>query len=101
LFFGSAKPDGSAVTEEEFRLFLDQQGTPRFPEGLTLLVDLGQFRDVSGVIMQERSMLLIFLYSFGQTASYDNIEHIREAYKAALQQQSVLRMDSRARVSFR
>jgi hypothetical protein len=56
LFFGSAKPDGSTVTEEEFRLFLGQQVTPRFPDGLTLVVGLGQFRDVSGVIMQERSI---------------------------------------------
>jgi len=37
LFFGSAKPDGSAVTEEEFSTFLDQVITPRFPDGLTLL----------------------------------------------------------------
>ena len=100
LVLDSAKPDGSAVTEEEFRLFLDQQVTPRFPKDLTLLVDLGQFRDVSGVIMPERSMLLILLYPFGQTASDDNIEHIREAYKAAFQQQSVFRTDSRACVSF-
>jgi Protein of unknown function (DUF3574) len=100
LVLGSAKPDGSAVTEEEFRRFLDQQVTPRFPEDLTLLVDLGQFRDVRGVITPERSMLLILLYPFGQAASDDNIEHIREAYKAAFQQQSVFRTDSRACVSF-
>ena len=100
LVLDSAKPDGSAVTEEEFRRFLDQQVTPRFPEDLTLLVDLGQFRDVSGVIMPERSMLLILLYPFGQAASEDAIEHIREAYKAAFQQQSVFRTDSRACVSF-
>ena len=51
LVLGSAKPDGCTVTEEEFRLFLEQQVIPRFPKDLTLLVDLGQFRDVSGVIM--------------------------------------------------
>ena len=45
-------------------------------------------------------MLLILLYPFGQTASHINIEHIREAYKAAVQQQSVLRTDSRTCVSF-
>jgi hypothetical protein len=100
LFFGSAKPDGSMVTLEEFRLFLGQEVTPRFPDGLTLLVGLGHFREASGATVQERSMLLILLYPFRQSGSSDNIEQIREAYKIAFQQQSVLRVDSRACVSF-
>src|SRR5688500_2481254 len=41
LFFGTAKPNG-VVTDEEFLLFLDQEVTPRFPDGLTLLKGDGQ-----------------------------------------------------------
>jgi hypothetical protein len=37
LFFGRAKPDGSMVTDEEFRSFLDKVITPRFASGLTAL----------------------------------------------------------------
>src|SRR5262245_54518677 len=33
LYFGTAKPEG-AVTEAEFREFVDQFVTPRFPDGL-------------------------------------------------------------------
>ena len=44
LFFGTAKPDGTAVTDEAFSTFLDEQITPRFPDGLTLLKGDGQFR---------------------------------------------------------
>src|SRR5262245_35074003 len=32
LYFGSARPDGSVVTEEEFRKFLNEEITPRFPD---------------------------------------------------------------------
>src|SRR3979411_1880289 len=58
LFFGSNKPDGSVVSEAEFQRFLDLEITPRFPDGLTLLTGLGQFRGSSGRVERERSMLL-------------------------------------------
>jgi hypothetical protein len=94
LFFGSAKPDGSEVTMEEFQQFLDDEITPRFPDGLTLLMGLGQFRGSSGVIIQERSMLLILLYPVEvRRDSSVKIEEIREAYKKLFQQESVLRAD--------
>ena len=94
LFFGSAKPHGSEVTTEAFQRFLDDEITPRFPDGLTLFMGLGQFRGSSGVIIQERSMLLILLYpaeTLGDSSV--KIEQIREAYKKLFQQESVLRAD--------
>lgn len=100
LFFGSAKPDGTVVTAEEFQQFLNEQITPRFPDGLTLLVGLGQFRGSSGTIEQERSMLLILLYPLDMRSSNRKIEEIRETYKRLFQQESVLRVDSLGKVSF-
>jgi Protein of unknown function (DUF3574) len=94
LFFGSARPDGPAVTESEFQAFLDQCVTPRFPDGLTLLVGLGQFRGADGVPIEERSMLLILLYpDDARRESSSKIEEIRDAYKQIFQQESVLRAD--------
>jgi hypothetical protein len=94
LFFGSAKPDGSEVTTEAFQRFLDDEITPRFPDGLTLFMGLGQFRGSSGVIIQERSMLLILLYPVETLGdSSVKIEQIREAYKKLFQQESILRAD--------
>jgi hypothetical protein len=100
LYFGSAKPDGSVITEEEFRQFLDQEITPQFPDGLTLLVGLGQFRGANGVIVQERSMVVILFYPLPTQESSQKIEHIRDRYQQLFQQESVLRIDGRARVSF-
>jgi hypothetical protein len=96
LFFGSNKPDGTVVTEQQFARFLDLEITPRFPDGLTLLTGLGQFRGSSGTIERERSMLLILLYPRATArASGVKIEEIRTAYKAQFNQESVLRADER------
>jgi hypothetical protein len=94
LYFGTAKPDGSTVTDQQFDTFLDEIITPRFPEGLTLVSGLGQFLGSAGVIVQEASKLLILLYpERARKANNSKIEEIREAYKQSFQQESVLRSD--------
>ncbi len=100
LYFGSNKPDGTVVTEEEFKQFLDTAITPRFPDGLTLLTGFGQFRNSQGIIVQERSMVLILLYPLQRSDANQKIEEIRRDYKQMFQQESVLRVDSLAKVSF-
>lgn len=93
LFFGSAKPDG-AVTEEEFKAFLDEVVTPRFPDGLTVMKADGQFRGADGVTIKEDSYVLILLYPVeGQKASSRSIDAIRAEYMRRHQQESVLRVD--------
>ena len=94
LFFGTAKPDGSTVTEQEWRGFLDEEITARFPDGLTVMTGIGQYRDENDRVIQERSMLVILLYP--REAARDSgakIEQIRDAYEQQFQQQSVLRTD--------
>src|SRR5436853_1492971 len=100
LFFGTNRPNKPPVSDERFQRFIDQQVTPRLPDGLTLLTGLAQFKNSSGVIIQERSKLLILLYPLTDTDASNRIEAIRENYKQTFQQESVLRVDSRAGVSF-
>ncbi len=91
------------MTNKEWKKFLNKEITPRFPDGLTVLMGSGQFRDSSGEIIKEKSRLLILLYPVEtQAESSARIEQIREAYKQAFQQQSVLRADNPdpVRVSF-
>ena len=96
LFFGADKPDGTEVTEQEWSRFLDREVTSRFPDGLTVLTGVGQFRDASGVVTQESSKVLILLYpSKKSKESNRKIEMIREAYKRDFKQESVLRVDDR------
>jgi len=94
LFFGTAKQDGTVVSDEDFRLFLGDTVTRLFPDGLTLLNGLGQFKDASGNIIQEKSFVLILLYpSQARKESSKKIEEIRREYKGRFNQQSVLRVD--------
>jgi len=100
LFFGTAIRDGGVVTDEQFRVFLDSEITPRFPLGLTILTGYGQFLNSTGVIQQERSFVLILLYPQSSQDSNRKIEEIRTLYKARFNQESVLRADTNNAVSF-
>ena len=100
LYFGAEKPDGSEVTEVEFEQFVDDEATPSFPDGLTTLTGEGQYRGSDGAIVEEKSFVLILLYPPGDTEANAEIEEIREEYKSEFEQESVLRVDTSARVSF-
>ena len=81
-------------------LFVDQQVTPRFPDGLTLLAGYGQFRNSAGVIDKEKSLVLILFYPPQMRDASKLIEQIRETYKGMFQQESVLRADANNFISF-
>ena len=99
LYFGLSRADGPDVTEDEFQHFLDTVVTPRFPDGLTLLTGDGQFRGSSGIVVQERSKLLILFYPWSN-ARNRAVEQIRAHYKRDFQQEAVLRVDDSSCVSF-
>ncbi len=100
LFFGSQKLDGSPVSEEEFSQFVNIEVTPRFPDGLTLLTGYGQFKNSSGIIIREKSFVLILFYPAQTPDANKKIQEIREGYKKAYFQESVLRADSYSIISF-
>ncbi len=94
LYFGTTQDNGTPYAESDFDAFLDNEITPRFPDGLTLLTGLGQWKNSEGTISQERSMLLIILYPpdpSGETSA--KFEEIRDLYEQQFHQESVLRAD--------
>ena len=99
LFFGKGKPDGSMVTDQEFRAFLDEI-TPRFPNGLTALSATGQFRGSGRMITREGAMFVILLYPADDKESSARIEEIRDSYRRTFAQESVLRIDGESCVDF-
>jgi hypothetical protein len=98
LLFGRGKPDGSSVTDAEWKAFLDAEVTPLFPDGLTVLEGYGQWRD-GDAIKSEKSIMLVIWNPLGFGAEA-KIEAIRAAYKTAFRQQSVMRVDGANCVSF-
>ncbi|MFJ8676523.1 DUF3574 domain-containing protein [Streptomyces sp. NPDC093589] len=102
LYFGTARPDGGpAVTDRQFRAFVDEIVTPAFPAGLSVKETYGQYRDAHGTIERERSYELTLLYPTSRARPSDSeIEHIRAVYNRRFAQESVARVDDRARVDF-
>jgi hypothetical protein len=87
LYFG-------AVSDEEWEGFLDNEVTPRFPDGLTVLEGYGQWRNSAGEITEEDSIVLIIFYPLdGAAEASANLEEIRTEYKEQFDQESVLRVD--------
>lgn len=99
LFFGATLADGQPLADEEWLKFVDQEVTPRFPEGLTELSGRGQWRRPDGVISREPSRVLLLWYSPAKDRDAD-IEAVRTAYKTRYKQLSVLRVDGVDCVSF-
>ena len=99
LYFGTNKPGGE-VTDAEFSSFVDGDVSRLFPDGLTLLTGYGQFKNSSGTIIREKSHLLILFYPPQMQDANKKIEELRDLYKKAYGQESVLRVDSFSFVSF-
>lgn len=100
LYFGLNKPDGGAVSEEDWNKFLEAEVTPRFPGGFTVLEGYGQFKDSNEKIVREESRVLVVFYPKKQREAVNpKIEELRAAYKKQFNQESVLRLDFRQSVS--
>ncbi|MBY6210129.1 DUF3574 domain-containing protein [Microbulbifer agarilyticus] len=99
LFFGTETFSGE-VSDAEWRDFLANVVSPRFPNGFTVLSGRGQWRGSSGEIVRERSKVLLLVHR--ETAESDTaIGELVEIYKRRFQQESVLRVRSPVCVSFR
>ncbi len=99
LLFGLSGPAFKPITPEQFQAFLDQEVTPRFPKGLTLISAYGQYQNAAGSILVEDARVLVLLYP-ANPQSHQAIEAIRQAYQTQFAQESVLRVDSPACVVF-
>jgi hypothetical protein len=89
LMFGRKIVDRIAVTEDEWDEFVDQEITPRFPDGLTVFSAAGQWRDhVTNKIVREPSKIVLIVLP-GKTEDLARIYEIAQAYKTRFKQPSV------------
>ncbi len=99
LFFGLSLPNGSEISDAMWQTFVDDEITPRFPDGFTVLDGAGQWRESSGKISHERSKILLILCP-RDVATTGKLDEIRAAYKKRFNQVSVIRESGDAWVSF-
>jgi hypothetical protein len=94
LYFGKSISGGGTVTEAAFNQFLEQEVTPRFPDGFTVVHAMGQFRESNGAIKREASDLLIIFYPQASVSDASKkLDEIRAVYDKNFHQESVLRED--------
>lgn len=100
LIFGLDIKGGGRITEKEWRAFLEQEVTPRFPDGLTAFDAYGQWRVPNdGRIARLDTKMLLIWYAPSPEAEA-RIQEVREAYKTRYRQISVMRVDGMDCVSF-
>lgn len=89
LTFGRDIGRRIGVSEVAWRRFLDHEVTPRFPDGLTVVSALGQWRDRgTGEIVREPSKLVMIVLP-GNPDDQARLEGIAAAYRRLFKQQSV------------
>ena len=88
LYFGLARPKGS-VTELEWQIFLRDEVTARFPDGLTVWEAEGQWRSAAGNIDHEQSKVLLLVHP-DTAAARERVMAVIAAYRKTFEQESVL-----------
>lgn len=89
LTFGRDIGRHVGISEAAWRRFLAREVTPRFPDGLTVINALGQWRDrKTGRIVREPSKLVMIVLP-GNADDQARLDAVVAAYKRHFQQQSV------------
>ena len=89
LMFGRDIGDGGGVSESEWQLFVTRELVSRFPDGLTIIDAVGQWRDRdSGRIVHEPSKHVEIVLP-GDKDDDARLDAVVDAYKLAFHQHSV------------
>lgn len=98
LYFGTARVDAPAVTDEEWQRFVEEEIAPRFPNGFTTSDAQGQWRTREGVVQRERTHALLVVHASGSGEA--EIAAIVAAYRKRFAQEAVLRTREQCSVAF-
>jgi uncharacterized protein DUF3574 len=97
LYFGLSRPKGS-VSELEWQIFLRDDVTTRFPDGLTVWQAEGQWLNPAGSIDHEQSKVLLLVHA-DTPAARNSVQAVIHSYRKAFDQESVLWESSRVCVA--
>ena len=61
LFFGQKTPGAPAVSDAQFRIFLDAEVRPRFPGGVTVLEGGDQWKGAENRLIREASKVVVLV----------------------------------------
>jgi hypothetical protein len=95
LYFGRNIGSAPGVSDEDWRRFVDEEVTPRFPNGLTVQDASGQWKGTDGTIVREASKHLSIVLS-DMPDEAGKLAAIREAYKRRFRQEAVLLLETKS-----
>ncbi|WP_404710709.1 DUF3574 domain-containing protein [Sphingomonas sp. MMS24-J13] len=98
LYFGLGQRLGW-ISARQWRSFLRHEVTVRFPQGFTVLDAQGQWRGESGMIMRERSKVLLIIHR-DTPESWNDIHALIALYRARYDQELVLQEDAEVCATF-
>jgi hypothetical protein len=100
LYFGQTRPDGSMITETEWKNFRENQIAKVFDKGCTIIKASGNWLDpVSHKLITEPSYVVINHHKKSSQISRQ-IDSLKYWYINTFQQQSVLRVDKKVKAIF-
>jgi len=94
LYFGTMKADGSAVTDAQWKAFVNDVVAPRL-DGFTTWDAEGLYHASGGAVQRERTHIVQVI-----RADERAVAEIIAAYKKQFAQEAVLRLRGRAGVAF-
>jgi Protein of unknown function (DUF3574) len=89
LSFGRRIVGHIGVSETQWMAFLDNEITPRFPDGLTVFDAAGQWRDPATKKIVRETSKIVLLVLPGNPDDLPRLNEIVETYKRRFKQQSV------------
>jgi hypothetical protein len=101
IFFGRNIGGTLDVSEAAWRDFVKAEVSPRFPDGLTVIDAVGQWRDIQRNAPVREPSKILSLILRDRARDEERIDAIVDAYKRRFRQQSVAVVIRPACVSFR
>lgn len=100
LYFGLSLPKGGAISEKQWQAFLADTVSPRFPDGLTVVSAVGQWRDPKSKSAKPNSekTKIVILIRADTPAADKSVAEIKAVYLKRFHQIAVLQTDQPVRI---
>jgi hypothetical protein len=99
LYFGRNIGSSLAVSDADWARFVDEEITPRFPDGLSVSDIAGQWKGEDGLVVREPAKVVMIVLS-GEQGEYARLDAVRDAYRKRFRQESVMLVERQACVGF-
>jgi len=94
LFFGQNIAGKSSIPDADIRKFVEEELTPRFPEGLTVLDGGSQWQGSENKMIREASKVVVLVLP--KTEEREKLGEVRQAYIQRFHQDSMLLVTQQA-----